>query len=66
MANTNTGTADATIDPISVAYHALQGAENCAEQDAQGDDAAAFFRDAQQKQRDIAERAKSLLSRKLA
>lgn len=67
MANSNTGTDDATYDLISVAYHALQGAENCAkyEKDAEGD-TSAFFKEAQQKQREIAERAKSLLSQELA
>lgn len=67
MADTKTGTADRTYNLISVAYHSLQGAENCAkyEQDAQGDEAA-FFKEAQQKQRELAERAKSLLAQQLS
>jgi hypothetical protein len=68
MTDTRTGTADTTYDLISVAYHALQGAENCAkyEQDAQGGEAVSFFKEAQQKQREIAERAKGLLSQELS
>lgn len=54
MANTNTGAADATFEPISEADHALQDAENRVryEQDAQGDDPRAFFEDALHKRRD--------------
>lgn len=62
----DTGTSDATYDLISVAYHSLQGAENCVkyEKDAQGDEAA-FFKEAQQKQRELADRAKKLLAQRL-
>lgn len=68
MTDTRTGTPDTTYDLISVAYHALQGADNCMkyEQDAQGDEAASFFKEAQQKQRELADRAKSLLSGRLS
>jgi hypothetical protein len=68
MSDANTGTSDKTYNLISVAYHALQGAENCAkyERDAQGDEEATFFREAQQQQRDLADRAKSLLSQQLS
>ena len=64
----DTGTKDATYDLISAAFHALQGVENCTkyEQDANGDELNSFFREAQQKQRELADRAKSLLSQRLS
>jgi uncharacterized protein (UPF0276 family) len=64
----DTGTKDATYDLISVAFHALQGVENCTtyEQDAESDDLRSFFREAQQRQRELADRAKSLLSERLS
>lgn len=64
----DTGTRDATYDLISVAFHALQGVENCTkyEQDADQDELRSFFKEAQQKQRELADRAKSLLANRLS
>jgi hypothetical protein len=61
-----TGTRDEHYDLISVLYHGLQGAENCdryaADAEASGDERlAAFFREAQVMQIEMAERAKGLL-----
>ncbi len=58
-----TGTRDEHYNLISVLYHALHGAENCeiyaTDAEAAGDDdLAAFFRDAQAMQRQLAEQAK--------
>ncbi|GAY20105.1 hypothetical protein [Sphingobium fuliginis] len=69
MSEATTGTRDSTYDLISVAYHALQGADNCDtyERDAEGDqELRSFFHEAQQKQRELADRAKTLLSRQLS
>ena len=61
-----TGTRDEHYNLISVLYHALQGAENCeiyaTDAEAAGrEELAAFFRDAQATQRQLAEQAKELL-----
>ena len=58
-----TGTRDEHYNLISLLYHALHGAENCeiyaTDAEAAGDDdLAAFFRDAQAMQRQLAEQAK--------
>ena len=65
------GTRDVTYNLISVIYHALQGAETYQmyEQDAQeeGDqEAASVFREAQQSSRQLADRAKTMLSQRLS
>ncbi|MBD0328242.1 MAG: hypothetical protein ICV68_17615 [Pyrinomonadaceae bacterium] len=61
-----TGTRDEHYNLVSVLYHALHGAENCevyaTDADATGDaDLAAFFRNAQAMQRQLAEQAKERL-----
>ena len=61
-----TGTRDEHYDLIAVLYHTLHGAENCdiyaADAEAAGEDElAAFFREAQDAQTQLAERAKGLL-----
>src|SRR5919106_427938 len=61
-----TGTRDEHYNLVSVLYHALHGAENCdryaADAEVTGDERlAAFFRDAQAMQAQLAERAKELL-----
>ena len=61
-----TGTRDEQYNLIAVLYHALHGAENydtyALDAEAAGrDEHAAFFREAQAMQRDLAERAKGLL-----
>jgi hypothetical protein len=61
-----TGTRDEHYNLVSVLYHALHGAENCdlyaADAEAVGDERlAAFFREVQAMQSQIAERAKGLL-----
>jgi len=61
-----TGTHDEQFNLISVLYHALHGAENCeiyaVDAEAAGDArVAGFFREAQETQRQLAERAKELL-----
>ena len=61
-----TGTRDEHYNLIAVLYHALQGAENCevyaVDAEVAGrNDQAAFFREAQDMQRDLADRAKGLL-----
>lgn len=61
-----TGTRDEHYDLVSVLYHALQGAEVCdtyaIDAEATGDERlAAFFREAQDAQTQIAQRAKRLL-----
>jgi len=65
-----TGTRDVTYDLISVIYHALQGAETYQmyEQDAKqaGDqEAASFFHEIHQENRQRADRAKSMLGQRL-
>lgn len=66
----STGTKDENYDVISVLYHCLQGASEIGQyiQDAQksGDqELVDFFRDYQETQRDLAERAKNLLGARL-
>src|SRR3712207_8026852 len=61
-----TGTRDEHYNLISVLYHALHGAENCdryaADAEVSGDERlAAFFREAQTLQTELADRAKELL-----
>ncbi len=61
-----TGTRDEHYNLISVLYHALHGAENCdryaADAEVTGDERlAAFFREAQGMQSQVAERAKEML-----
>lgn len=65
-----TGTKDENYDVISVLYHCLQGASEVGQyiQDAEqnGDqELVDFFRDYQEAQRDLAERAKNLLGARL-
>jgi len=65
-----TGTKDENYDVISVLYHCLQAASEVGEyiQDAEqsGDqELVDFFRDYQESQRDLAERAKNLLGARL-
>jgi len=66
----STGTRDITYDLISVAYHALQGAETSLayieDADQAGDDElAAFFRQVQEQYRQNAEQAKALLGQRM-
>ncbi|HEX5749705.1 MAG TPA: hypothetical protein VFZ09_25970 [Archangium sp.] len=66
-----TGTQDENYDVISVLYHCLQGASEIGQyiQDAEqsGDqELVDFFRDYQEAQKDLAERAKNLLGARLA
>jgi hypothetical protein len=64
----STGVRDTTYNLISIAYHALQGAETYQiyEQDAQDDqELAQFFRQACEEQKRIALQAKQLLQRHL-
>ena len=61
-----TGTRDEHYNLISVLYHALHGAENCdryaSDAEIAGDERlAAFFREAQRLQTQLAERAKGIL-----
>jgi hypothetical protein len=65
-----TGTSNPAYDLVSVLYHALQGAETddryIADAQERGDrELADFFRDVQDKDRAIAERAKRLLAQRL-
>lgn len=65
-----TGTRDVTYDLISVVYHALQGAETYQmyQHDAEGSgdrEAASFFREAQEHNRQMADRAKELLLQRM-
>jgi len=64
----NTGTNNATYNLVSVLYHALQGADLYEKytSDAGGDqDLASFFREAQQQEKQRADRAKRLLAQRL-
>jgi hypothetical protein len=61
-----TGTRDEHYNLVSVLYHALHGAENCdryaSDAEISGDERlAAFFREAQAMQTEMAERAKEML-----
>lgn len=65
-----TGTRDTTYNLISAVYHALQGAETYQtyQQDAESDgdrEIASFFREAQQQNEQLANRAKDLLGQRL-
>jgi rubrerythrin len=65
-----TGTRDTTYNLISVAYHALQGAENYSlyAQDAQqngNSEAERFFKECQEEEKRRAEKAKKLLKKQL-
>ena len=67
----STGTKDEHYNLVSVLYHALQGGEvydkYIADAEQSGDDdLAKFFRDVQSEERDRAQRAKQLLSERLA
>lgn len=69
--SSGTGTRDTTFNLMSVSYHCLQGAETCGQylEDAQraGDqELTGFFREAQQMQRDCADRAKKLLKQHIS
>lgn len=66
-----TGTRDVTYDLISVLYHSLQGAENCAkyEKDAREEgkpEIAQFFRKVIAANSELADEAKDLLRSRLA
>lgn len=66
----DTGTRDTTYNLISIAYHALQGAETYDQyvRDAEGSgdsDLAQFFRDVKEEERRRADRAKKLLASRL-
>jgi hypothetical protein len=65
-----TGTRDESYDLISVLYHTLQAASEVEQyirdaEEAGRQDLAEFFRDYQEAQRDLAERAKNLLGSRL-
>jgi hypothetical protein len=62
-----TGTRDETYDVVSVLYHALKGAQNCEKycDDAEDDELREFFEEALDQQRELADRAKDLLGRRL-
>jgi hypothetical protein len=67
MAGT-TGTSNPTYNLVSVLYHALQGAENYEKyaNDAGSDqELANFFREVQQQEQQRADRAKTLLGKRL-
>jgi rubrerythrin len=64
-------TGDTTYDLISVIYHALQGAETyhtyVRDAETAGDgELAGFFREAQQEQQGMADRAKQLLGTRMS
>jgi hypothetical protein len=68
MTDQVTGTRDATFNIVSILYHALQGAETCAqyEKDAVDDeDLRRFFQQAQGQQRELADAAKRVLRERL-
>ena len=62
-----TGTRNETYNIVSVLYHALQGAENCQTyvKDAQEGELRSFFEEALDQQRQLADRAKQLLTQHL-
>jgi arginine utilization protein RocB len=67
----NTGTPNVTYNLVSVLYHALQAAETedmyIRDAEQSGDqDLVQFFRDAKDRNRQVADRAKQLLGRQLA
>ncbi len=70
MAQQASGTRDVTYDLISVAYHALQGAETAStyieDAENEGDQATAdFFRQLQQQYREAANQARQLLAERI-
>ena len=70
MAQQASGTRDVTYDLISVAYHALQGAETAStyieDAENEGDQATAdFFRRVQQQYREAATQARALLGERV-
>jgi len=70
MADTATRTSDQTYDLVSVLYHSLQAGETheAYVRDAEGrgdQEVAEFFRDVQERHREIATRAKALLQSRL-
>jgi hypothetical protein len=65
-----TGTDNATYDLTSVLYHALQGVQTAEQyirdaEDSGDQDLLQFFRDLQQQQKAQADRAKTLLARRM-
>ncbi|MFD1611136.1 hypothetical protein ACFSCW_04895 [Sphingomonas tabacisoli] len=62
-----TGARDETYDVVAVLYHALKGADNCRKyiQDSPNGELRQFFEQAQQMQRQLAERAKQCMHRQL-
>jgi rubrerythrin len=71
MADTATRTSDQTYDLVSVLYHSLQASETheayIRDADGRGDqEVAEFFRDVQERHREIADRAKELLQPRLS
>jgi hypothetical protein len=68
MTHHKTGTRDETYNIVSILYHALQGADTCAqyEHDAVDDeDLRRFFQQAGQQQRELADQAKRVLRERL-
>jgi hypothetical protein len=70
MAGTATRTSDETYDLVSVLYHSLQAGDTheayIRDAEGRGDqEVADFFRDVQQRHREISERAKALLNSRL-
>jgi hypothetical protein len=70
-AGKHTGTSDKNYDLVSVLYHSLKGAElyekYAEDAEAGGDgEAAEFFRDCQERQREISANAKQMLARRLS
>lgn len=70
MAEQKTGTSDVAYDLISILYHTLQGAQTAEtylkDAEARGDqELAGFLREVQQQDRQRAERAKQLLTRRM-
>lgn len=69
MGQTGTGASDPVFDLISVLYHSLDGAAACERymQDAQGDqELRQFFQQCAQQDRQLAEKGKQLLARRLS
>ncbi len=65
-----TGMRDEHYDIVSTLYHALQGADACKQYikdaESEGDkEAIDFFHEVQQKNRDLADKAKKLLSKRV-
>lgn len=71
MAHQQTGVSNVNYDIVSALYHTLQSAETCSKyiQDAEqeGDrEVAEFFQEMQNQSRQLAERAQSLLARRVS